>query len=150
MAKRYIASIERAHKVMGYKPTAEEFVRLVEYYKTYNWIHRTKLLDGFFSGKSPDDLLDDKLKIVGKTRKDIDRWSIGGHKKWVLAKIEKTIIRLMFLRYHLDKEFSREESNNLLIRDFPPKENVADPTSNIRNSTKYILKEQPLPKFLLK
>lgn len=148
MAKEYITTLDAAYKTMGYPPSDYELNRLVKYYQTYNWLHRTKLLKGFFSGKSVDELVDDKLKVIGKTRKDVSRWSIGGHKKWVLAKIEKTIIRLMFLRYSLDKDYTREKSNEYLLADFPSKKNAADPTSNIRNSTRFILKEPPLPKFL--
>lgn len=143
-----VKSLDQAYKVMGYLPSQDELIRLVEYYQTYNWIHRVGLLNGFFSGKTIDELVDDKLAVMGKDRLKLTKQQIGGHKTWVIRKISKTIIRIMFLRYFINKGYSRKEANRFLKEDFPAKEGAKDPTSNIRKATSFILEDIPPPSFL--
>lgn len=96
---------------LGSLPTDHELQRLAYYYPTYyEWEHRSRLLHGYFSGKTLAELVEDKLDAKDIV-KPISKQSRGGHTRWVLKKITKTIVRIQYLRYRIEEKLSHSQAN---------------------------------------
>lgn len=99
------------------KPNETEIERLKKYYPTYQLVHRTQLLQGMFDGSSNEELVLGKLTTKGLDT-SVAKQSKGGHGRWVVAKVRKTVIRLLYLRYRLDEGMSRRQANQQLVKRF--------------------------------
>jgi len=122
---------------LGTSPDAIELDRLVENYPTYEWEHRTKLLYGYFQGKSISELVDDKLHAKEIDKSTLSKQSLGGHSRWVKDKVKKTIIRILYLRSRLDEKMSRKVANSKLLDKFWSNEiSLESRQSTIRKATK--------------
>ena len=98
-------------------PADAELERLVHYYPTYAAAHRKALLRGIFDGKTHTDLVSAKLEAKG-IEYPASKQSKGGHGLWVAAKVRRTVIRLLYLRYRLDHSMSRRKANQALYQQF--------------------------------
>ena len=102
---------------LGGKPSDAEIARLIDYFPTYKYVHRQQLLQGLFSGKSHEEL------VLGKmTAKGLDvsasKQSKGGHGRWVVAKVRKAVLRIIYLRHRLDRNLTRRNANQVLLKQF--------------------------------
>ena len=127
-----------AREYLGTMPDASELNRLAENYPTYDeWEHRTKLLYGYFQGKSISELVDDKLHAKEIDKSTLSKQSLGGHSRWVKDKVKKTIIRILYLRSRLDEKMSRKVANSKLLDKFWSNEiSLESRQSTIRKATK--------------
>lgn len=121
---------------LGNIPNEDELSRLIEFYPTYEWEHRFKLLRGYFENKTIKELVEAKLKA-----KQIDitlctKQSLGGHARWVKDKVKRTIIRILFLRYVFDLGKTREQANNMLLQRFDSNKAQDAGQRTIRNATR--------------
>ncbi len=117
------------------KPSETEIERLVEYYPTYQYVHRIQLLQGLFDGESHDELVLGKMTAKGLDT-SISKQAKGGHGKWVVAKVRKTVIRLLYLRYRIDDGMTRRQANKQLIKKFAFSEDLHSHQSIIRKYTR--------------
>ena len=125
-----------AKEELGILPDANELERLVEHYPTYGWEHRKLLLHGYFEGKSLRELVADKLKAKGIDISKRPPTSLGGHSRWVKTKVRWTIIRILYLRYRLDKKLTKIQANQEILRKYPSKKTTQDGgQSSIRKIT---------------
>lgn len=124
-----------ASEHLGKLPNNQELERLVKYYPSYGWEHRTKLLYGYFESKTIAELLSDKLKAKGINESKLSPQAKGAHIRWVIFKVKRTIIRLLYLRLRLDEGFSKIKANQELVKLFGPNQIVSDPSSAIRKAT---------------
>ncbi len=99
------------------KPSEAEIARLIKYYPTYQYVHRSQLLHGLFDGESHDQLVLGKMTAKGLDT-SISKQAKGGHGKWVVAKVRKTVIRLLYLRYRIDDDMTRRQANQQLVKRF--------------------------------
>lgn len=82
---------------------------------TYEKLHRKNLLSIMFAGTDHATIRDATTSAKeGATAGNF--LSRGGHGRWVVAKLKRTTIRLLCLRYRLDKNLSRREANQQLLR----------------------------------
>lgn len=81
-----------AKKELETLPDVSELHRLVEYYPSYEWEHRTVLLWGYFQGKTSGELVEDKLKAKNIDILSRSPQSLGGHAYWAKKKVKKAII----------------------------------------------------------
>src|SRR5579863_9940237 len=102
---------------LGGKPSETEIERLIKYYPTYQYAHRAQLLQGLFDGKSHEELVLGKMTAKGLDT-SITKQAKGGHGRWVVAKIRRAVIRLLYLRYRLDKKMSRRKAHQEILRQF--------------------------------
>ena len=131
-----VAKLLDAKDKLGYLPDDNELRRLAEYYPSYEWDHRFRLLHGYFEGKSVREMVSDKLEAKGVVESECSKQSIGGHSRWVVLKVKKTIIRILYLRYRLDQGMSQRKANQRLLKDFGSEKNTQDGgQSNIRDTT---------------
>ncbi len=110
-----------AKKELETLPDITELNRLVEYYQTYEWEHRSALLNGYFQGKTVKELVVDKLKAKNIDPSKCSPQSLGGHSRWVKSKVKKAIIRLLYLRYRLDDGMSKMKANQEILKRYPSK-----------------------------
>lgn len=89
-------------------PDADEIRRLVDYYPTYEREHRKGLLQGILDGTEHTKLVFMKMSAKGVV--DPTPQQIGGHGRWVASKLRRTAIRLLYLRYTLDKGLTRKKA----------------------------------------
>lgn len=120
---------------LGGKPDDIELERLKKYYPTYQLVHRTELLQGLFDGKSHEELVLGKMTAKGLDT-SITKQAKGGHGKWVVAKVRKTVIRLLYLRYRIDQDMTRRQANKQLINRFAFSEELHAHQSIIRKYTR--------------
>jgi hypothetical protein len=102
---------------LGGKPDEKELDRLKKHYPTYYLVHRAQLLQGMFDGSSNEELVLDKLTVFGLDA-TIAKQAKGGHARWVVAKVRKTVIRLLYLRYRLDEGMTRRQADQQLFKRF--------------------------------
>ncbi len=107
----------RALVDLGGKPDDTELDRLKKYFPTYQIVHRTALLQGMFDGSSMEELIIGKLTAKGLDT-SITKQAKGGHGRWVTAKIQRTVIRLIYLRFRLDQDMTRRKANQQLTSQF--------------------------------
>lgn len=115
MLKAY--SIEQAISDLGGIPSDAELARVVRYYPSFKKPYRAQLLKGMFEGKSQKEIVAGKIEVEGLSTQ-MSAQSKGGHGKKVAAKIRRTAIRLLYLRYRLDEKVSQIKANNLLLLRF--------------------------------
>jgi len=115
-------------------PGDEELARLVHYYPTYERAHRKALLRGVFDGKTHTDLVQGKLQAKG-IEYPVSGRSKGGHGLWVAAKVRRTVIRLLYLRYRIDHGMSRRQANQTLFQQFTFTDKGDCGQSSIRKAT---------------
>ena len=121
---------------LGGKPSDDEIKRLIENYPSYQYLHRWELLHGMFDGKSHEELVLGKMTAKGLDT-SISKQSKGAHGRWVVAKIRKAVIRLLYLRYRLDKKMTRRKANQEIIKQFKFWEEAKDfGQSSIRKDTR--------------
>lgn len=111
---RELLSVE----VLGTLPDAEELRRLVKNYPSYEWEHRSALLDGYFAGRTLGQLVEDKLRALGLEPRACSGHSLGGHGRWVWEKVKKTFVRILYLRYRIDGAKTRREAHQHLLQLF--------------------------------
>ncbi len=117
MSEEHVYTSSRALVDLGGKPSDAEIERLIKYYPTYQYIHRIQLLQGLFDGKSHEELVLGKMTAKGLDE-SISKQAKGGHGKWVVAKVRKAVIRLLYLRYRIDDKMSRRQANQQLVKKF--------------------------------
>ena len=120
--------------VLGNIPDDAEFNRLVEYYPTYKWVHRSALLSGYFQGRSVEQLAEDKLTAKGTDISTRGGQSISAEQLWVCKKVRRTLIRLLYLRYLSDGK-TRRQANALLVKAFGSSKASDGGKSGIRKAT---------------
>jgi len=117
-------------------PDDGELRRLVDYYPSYGWEHRTALLLGYFQGKSRSELVDDKLIAKNIDKSQCSPQMLGGHARWVFFKVKRAIIRLLYLRLRLDQGFSKIQANQQILYKYPSEKSTQDGgQSYIRKAT---------------
>lgn len=104
--------------VLGKSPDEAELLRLVENYPSYKWEHRNALLRGYFQGHALEQLLEDKLRAKNIDPASCGGRSIGGHTRWVCEKVERTFMRILYLRHRLDDGLTRTKAHQRLIKQF--------------------------------
>lgn len=104
--------------LLGTTPDAMELARLVKNYPTYEWEHRRALLQGYFQSESLQQLVERKLIAKEIDINSCTGQSLGGHARWVTEKVKKTFARILYLRYRIDKGFTRRESNQRVLQIF--------------------------------
>ncbi len=109
----------------GTEPDAAELQRLVEYYPTYEWEHRMKLLHGVFENKSIEQLLADKLVAKGIGPR-LSKQQKGAHIRWIVTKFRKTVVRLLYLRLRIDGSIPQRTANQQLLRQFHSEKTTGD------------------------
>lgn len=119
---------------LGGKPSEDELARLVEYYPTYKYVHRFQLLHGLFDGKSHEQLVLGKMTAKGLDT-SISKQAKGGHGKWVVAKVRRAVIRLLYLRYRLNDGLTRRQANQQLVKKFSLSNAKDGGRSSIRKDT---------------
>jgi hypothetical protein len=102
---------------LGGKPSETEIERLIKYYPTYQYAHRAQLLQGLFDGKSHEELVLGKMTAKGLDT-SITKQAKGGHGRWVVAKVRKAVIRLLYLRCRLNDGKSRRKANQEVGKKF--------------------------------
>jgi hypothetical protein len=117
MDKEQVYTSAHALKDLGGKPGDTEIERLVQYYPTYQYVHRRQLLQGLFDGKSHEELVLGKMTTKGLNT-SISKQAKGGHGKWVVAKVRKAVIRLLYLRLRIDAGMTRRQANQQLVKKF--------------------------------
>ena len=123
-------------------PGDAELARLVHCYPTYELAHRKALLRGIFDGKTHTDLVLSKLEAKG-IEYPVSKQSKGGHGLWVAAKVRRTVIRLLYLRYRLDDGMSRRQANQALLKKFSFTSQGDCGQSSIRKATRSPVLEAP-------
>jgi hypothetical protein len=119
---------------LGGKPSDTEIERLVKNYPTYQYVHRIQLLQGLFDGKSHEELVLGKMTAKGLDT-SITKQAKGGHGRWVVAKIRRTAIRLLYLRFRLDQDMTRRRANQQLLKKFKFSGKPDADQSSIRKAT---------------
>lgn len=117
MVHKSRAKLLNAAEELGTPPNEEELQRLIEYYDTYSLEHRLGLLRGYLEGKSVEDLVKAKLKAKFIIQ-PLTKQQKGAHTKWVIDKVKRTIVRLLFLRYTLDDGMTQQQARSLLNKDY--------------------------------
>jgi len=112
----------------------DELARVVRYYPSYKRPHRAQLLRDLFESKSQAQMVAGKISAKGLDE-DLSAQSKGGHGKWVIAKIRKTTIRLLYLRSRLDEGLPQKRANNKLLHKFTKSSSVNAGQSSIRKAT---------------
>jgi len=124
----------RALVDLGGKPDDSEIDRLKEYFPTYQIVHRTQLLQGMFDGSTVEEIILGKLTAKGLDT-SITKQAKGGHGRWVKAKILRTVIRLLYLRFRLDLGMTRRKANQELLNRFFLLATPESGQSSIRKAT---------------
>lgn len=135
MSEPDVMTLQKALELLGGTPDSDELSRLVEYYPTYERLHRKGLIKGFFSGKSPAEMASNKIDALGVPGV-VSKQSKGGHAKWAMAKSHRLVIRLLYLRYRLDEGKSKRQANQLLLQKTWSTSAKDCGQSNIRKATK--------------
>ena len=134
MAREPAYTSDDALDDLGGKPSDDEIARLVKYYPKYQYIHRFQLLHGLFDGKSHEELVLGKMTAKGLDT-SISKQAKGGHGRWVVAKVRRAVIRLLYLRYRLDDDMSRRQANQQLVKKFSLSNAKDGGRSSIRKDT---------------
>jgi hypothetical protein len=100
---------------------------------TYQYVHRIQLLQGLFDGKSHEELVPGKMTAKGLDT-SITKQATGGH--GVVAKVRKTVIRLLYLRFRIDDGMTRIQANQQLVKKFGRSDNLYADQSIIRKYTR--------------
>ena len=66
----------------------------------------------------------------------ISKQAKGGHGRWVVAKVRKTVIRLLYLRYPINDDMTRIQANQQLVKKFGRSDNLHADQSIIRKYTR--------------
>src|ERR1039457_1581324 len=135
MGNQPIYTSAQALHDLGGKPNETEIARLIKYYPTYQYIHRMQLLQGLFDGKSHEELVLGKMTAKGLDT-SITKQAKGGHGRWVVAKVRKTVIRLLYLRFRIDDDMTRIQANQQLVKKFGRSDNLHADQSIIRKYTR--------------
>jgi len=119
-------------------PDDDEILRMVEYYPTFSPDYRFGFLIGYFEGLTFNELLKRKLKSQDIDINELSPQSKGGHSKWVGAKVEKILMRILYLRYRLDGDMTRIKANQELMSLFSAKNQKTKDAgqARIRNYTR--------------
>lgn len=125
MNRKHQYSPSQALSDVGGKPSESELERLVEYYPTYKLAHRKQFLKALFDGESHEDLVRRKMADKGLVE-SASKQSKGGHGRWVVAKGRRTVLRILYLRYRLDKGLTRRQANQILRKKFSGESPYAD------------------------
>jgi len=138
MNKKPRYTVEEAMADLGEAPNKDEVERLAKYYTSYQVKkHRKGFLQGVFEHKSIGQLALDKSNNVD-FKGEVTNQHLGGHAKWVVAKLRTMVIRFLYLRYFLDEGLSRIKSNSAILQHkilFVDPDNVQSVKSTIRKAT---------------
>jgi len=104
-----------AQDELGGDPGAEELDRLVDNYRSYK-LNRRKTLPQYFTGRTIKELVEDKLAALGLVSDTLGARSLGGHRRWAREKVNRAILRLLYLRYRIDEKLSRKHANQRVIQ----------------------------------
>lgn len=102
----------------GKIPDSDELDRLVENYPSFKWAHRDALLHGYFRGETLRDLVEAKLRTLNIDIGTRTPRSLGGHSRWVREKVNKTLVRILYLRYRIDDSLNRRAADQMLLKNF--------------------------------
>jgi hypothetical protein len=147
MASKYVYTTADALKDLGGFLTDAEMTQLVKYYPTYGNAHRKGILPGILEGKSNEEILSSKLNAKGIDQKLLGKRSKGGHARWVVSKLRRAVIRILFLRYCLDEKQLRRVANRQLLKLFSSDEDSDSGRSGIRKSTQSSRVDSAISKF---
>lgn len=136
MAKTSAIELGVVNDCLEGTPDTDELKRLVKYYPTYKLNYRAVFLEGFFNGDSYPELVAKKLSAKGIESPLTDQEK-GGHGKWARSKAVKVLMRLLYLRFRLDKGMTRRQANREILSLFPPSAPIykASKQSTIRKNT---------------
>lgn len=127
--------LEHAKELLGGVPDQEELNRLIYFYPTYVWSYRGGLIKDFFGAKDLEEMID--LKIA---RKELPipqkKQQRGGHGRWIKSKLNRLVIRLLFLRYRIDEGLSKIEANQRIYQHVWSTDAKDLGQSNVRKATK--------------
>ena len=124
-----------------------EVNRLVKYYPTYAKAHRQGILPGILQSKSNKEILASKLDAKGIDQHSLSKRSKGGHGHWVVSKVRRAVIRILFLRLCLDHKKSRRAANSELLGKFHSDKAMSDGgKSGIRKATRSSLVDSAISK----
>lgn len=82
-------------------PDLAEIRRLADCYPSYAKAWRTGLLQGILDGKSHTEMVAAKMRAKGVAT--VTPQAKGGYATTIPAKLRKTAIRMLYLRYRLDQ-----------------------------------------------
>lgn len=123
-----------AKEELGVLPDDKELERFIECFPNFTFKYRENLLKKYFELEKNEEELEsrkeakikDKLRLVileakGIKDEDISSQQKGAIHSYIVKKVRSIIIRILFLRYHLDEGKTRVKANNLLLQRFDSK-----------------------------
>jgi hypothetical protein len=127
LGKNAMIELPDAKKILNNKlPDPDELNRFVEYYQKYGMEHRQNLLSGYFEGKTQDELLSDRLKAKVSDKSKRTKQRLGGYTLSIPGKVNKAIIRLIYLRYLKDEKLSRRKANKKILEEIIGQNGIQD------------------------
>ena len=109
--KYKMPALEQVVEHLGGKPSQAELDRLVKYYPNYDAPRRFGVLHGYFDGMSIEEIVKIKFMAENISSMEIVKQAKGGHTSWAPSKIKNLIIRILYLRYRIDKEMTQRDAN---------------------------------------
>ena len=116
MKEKYLFATEKALEMIGGTPGYDEIQRLIKHYPTYKLAHRKCLLEDILENESPLVMAKHKMEAKGIT--SANKQSVGGHTKWVTAKLRRFVRRVLYLRLRLDSGLKRRAANQKILHDY--------------------------------
>jgi hypothetical protein len=147
MAGKHVYTTVDALNDLGGSLEEAEVIRLVKFYPTYAKAHRQGILPGILKGKSNAEILSSKLDARGIDEHSLSKRSKGGHLHWVVSKLRRAVIRILFVRLCLDQKKSRRLAHVELLERFSSDKAKDRGRSGIRKSTQSSRVDSAISKF---
>ena len=103
-----------AKEELGGNPSSQDLDRLVQQYRTYK-LPRRQTLPQYFTGRTIPQLVDDRLAALNIDASTLTAKQLGGYRRGAREKVNKAILRILYLRCRIDEGLSRKHANQRLI-----------------------------------